>query len=252
MKFYIDPIRFIDTKNPLDISLVLSNTEANPRAWYVDLPVIEAVNSNGFMGSVIDGGNVNFRNIFFNPHGHGTHTECLGHITPEVYSVNNSLKSYFFTAELITIEPTSFYNKEENVYDKVIYQEQIVEKLKGKNMEAVVIRTTPNNEEKKHLNYTETNPAFLDVECIEILNECGVQHLLIDLPSVDRENDGGKLAFHHAFWQVPDNPQFEKTITELVYIENSILDGEYILEMQLAPFNNDASPSRPVLYSISK
>ncbi len=251
MKLYIDSNRFIDTKKPLDISLVLSNTADNPRAWYVDSPVIEPVNTNGFLGSVIEGGSVNFRNIFFNPHGHGTHTECLGHITPEVYSVNNALKSYFFIAELITVDPIYVFNKEENVNDKVIFKEQLISKLKGKNREAVVIRTSPNDEAKKHLNYTETNPAFLDIECIEILNECGVQHLLIDLPSVDRENDEGKLAFHHAFWEVPENPQFEKTITELIFVDNSILDGEYILEIQTAPFDNDASPSRPVLYSIS-
>ena len=251
MKLYLDKIRFIDTNKPLDISLVLSNTEDNPRAWYVDPPVIEPVNSNGFLGSVIDGGNVNFRNIFFNPHGHGTHTECLGHITPEVYSVNNSLKSYFFRAELITIDPILTFNEDEQIFDKIIFKDQLISKLEGKNIEAIVIRTTPNVQEKKHLNYTATNPAFLDLNCIEILNDLGVQHLLIDLPSVDRENDEGKLVFHHAFWQIPENPQFEKTITELIFVDNSILDGEYILEMQIAPFENAASPSRPVLYSIN-
>lgn len=250
MKLYLDKNRFIDTNFPLDISIVLSNTNANPRAWYLDLPTIEPVHSNGFVGSVIDGGSVNFRNIFFNPHGHGTHTECLGHITPEIFSVNNSLKSYFFEAELITIEPKTISNTIENGTDKVIFKEQLISKLKGKKIEAVVIRTSPNIEEKKHLNYSSTNPAYLDISCIDILNECGVKHILVDLPSVDREDDGGKLVFHHAFWQVPSNPQFDKTITELIFVDNQILDGMYILEMQTAPFENDATPSRPLLYSI--
>ena len=77
------------------------------------------------------------------------------------------------------------------------------------------------------------------------------KHLLIDLPSVDRELDGGKLVFHHAFWQVPIDPQFDKTITELIYVNDSIKDGSYILEIQTAPFENDASPSRPILYEIN-
>ena len=98
MKFYLNNSQFIDTNLPLDISIPLSNTAENPRAWYVDLPIFEPVMENGFVGSVAKGGNVNFRNIYFNPHGHGTHTECLGHITPEVFSVNNSLKNYFFIA----------------------------------------------------------------------------------------------------------------------------------------------------------
>jgi len=252
MKLYLDKNRFIDTNHPFDISLSLTNSADNPRAWYVDVPVIEPVMANGFVGSVKNGGNVNFRNIFFNPHGHGTHTECLGHITPEVYSVNESLKSYFFEAELISIEPISVDNNLGKGSDKVIYKEQLLPKLAGKRLEAIVIRTLPNAEDKKHLNYSSTNPAYLDLSCLEILNECGVKHLLIDLPSVDREEDGGSLVFHHAFWEVPSNPQFDKTITELIFVDQAIPDGSYILELQTAPFENDATPSRPLLYSIEK
>jgi hypothetical protein len=31
------------------------------------------------------------------------------------------------------------------------------------------------------------------------IRECGIQHLLIDLPSVDKEKDEGKLLAHKAF-----------------------------------------------------
>lgn len=249
MKLFVDTKNYIETNSPLDISLPLSNTPENPRAWYVELPVIEPVRENGYVGAVAEGGSTNFRNIRFNPHGHGTHTECLGHITPVVHSVNQSLKTYFFTAELISIEPLTFLN-ELGIQDKIIRKEQLLEALEDKKTEALVIRTYPNSQEKKHLNYTETNPPYLEVECIDLLNECGVKHLLIDLPSVDRESDDGKLAFHHAFWQVPETPQFDKTITELIYVPDHIKDGSYILELQTAPFENDATPSRPVLYEI--
>lgn len=252
MKFYLKNNCYIDTENPLDISISLSNTHLNPCAWHVDIPIIEPVNSNGFIGSVAMGGSVNFRNIFFNPHGHGTHTECLGHITEEVHSVNKSLKSYFFYAELVTIEPISKLNEGAKQVDLVVLKAQLSAKLKGKKTEALIIRTFPNTVDKKHLNYTSTNPAYLDVKCIDVLNDCGVKHLLIDLPSVDRESDDGNLAFHHAFWQVPSNPQFDKTITELIFVENQIKDGSYILELQTAPFENDAAPSRPLLYKIQK
>ena len=245
----IDSVGKIDTSKPLDISIPLSNTAENPRAWYVDLPKIEPVMENGFVGSVKDGGSVNFRNIAFNPHGHGTHTECLGHITPEVYSVNQSLKEYFYSAELISVHPERLENEDGSV-DYIIKKAQLEALLSGKKFEALVIRTLPNNLSKQHLNYTETNPAYLELECIDVINSCGVKHLLIDLPSVDRESDGGVLAFHHAFWQVPQNPQFDKTITEFIYVNETIQDGSYILNLQVAPFENDASPSRPVLYKM--
>lgn len=251
MKLYLENKQYIDTEQPLDISIPLSNTDENPRAWYVGLPEIAPVRENGFTGSVAEGGSVNFRSISFNPHGHGTHTECLGHITQEVFSVNQSVNNYFFTAELISIEPESILNVEYGVNDLIIKKEQLKTLLHGKKMEALVIRTLPNQDSKKHLNYTETNPPYLSVECIEVLNECGVNHLLIDLPSVDRESDNGVLAFHHAFWQVPFNQQYTKTITELIFVRNEIKDGSYILELQTAPFENDATPSRPVLYELN-
>ena len=120
MQLFLDVDRFIDTELPLDISIPLSNTAENPRAWYVDLPVIEPVRTADFLGSVEEGGSVNFRNIFFNPHGHGTHTECLGHITKQVYSVNKSLSSYFFKAEVVTLEPIRFINESDGLEDKII------------------------------------------------------------------------------------------------------------------------------------
>lgn len=242
MKLYLNERQFVDTEQTFDISLPLTNDEKNPRAWYVDAPTFQAVEANGFVGSVVKGGSVNFRNIFFNPHGHGTHTECLGHITNEIYSINQHLKTYFFTAKLFTVIP----EKRENDF---VITKNCFPKIEG-NFDAIIIRTFPNSEEKKHFNYSATNPAYLDLDVIELLENHAVKHLLIDLPSVDREDDGGKLAFHHAFWKVPDNPQFDKTITELIFVPDEVKDGDYILNLQTAPFENDASPSRPVLFEI--
>ena len=87
-------------------------------------------------------------------------------------------------------------------------------------------------------------------EGIDFLNEIGVMHLLIDMPSIDKENDEGKLIAHHAFWNYPNNPQLHKTITEFIYVPNEVYDGTYILNIQIAPFENDASPSKPVLYRV--
>lgn len=246
MKLYLNTQQYFDTSDPLDLSIGLRNDESNPRAWYVDAPRFEPVRTEHYTGSVAEGGSVNFRDIFFNPHGHGTHTECLGHITKEVYSINQTLKDYFFNAKLVTIEPIKRMNQ--GVEDSVITLEQMKEISEFS--EALVIRTLPNSDRKKVKTYSTTNPTYLEVEIAAFLIERGVKHLLLDLPSVDREEDEGELAFHHAFWEVPENPNFERTITELIYVEDAIKDGDYILNIHLAPFENDASPSRPVLYTI--
>jgi len=252
MKLYLTKNTFIDTSKGFDISIPLEGNDQNPRAWYVDAPTIEPVRTEQFTGSVKEGGAVNFRNIFFNPHGHGTHTECLGHITEEVHSINQNLKESFFTAKLVTLEPICVINGETIEEDFILKPEQFKSLLNGIETEAIIIRTTPNDESKKHLNYSASNPAYIDVKVVHLLNKAKVQHLLIDLPSVDRESDGGKLAFHHEFWGVPENPQFHKTITEFIYVPDNVPDGDYILNLQTAPFENDATPSRPVLFAIEK
>jgi arylformamidase len=252
MKLFLNSSEYIETDSPIDISIPMVAGEANLRAWYVDPPTMEPVRANGYIGSVKEGGSVNFRNIFFNPHGHGTHTECLGHITEEVYSVNKVLKNYFFKAQVITITPNQIFNEEYKELDQCITVDQLKDIKFENDIQALVIRTLPNAEMKAHKNYSDTNPAYLQLECLEIVNQLGIKHLLLDLPSVDRETDGGKLVFHHAFWGIPTKPDFERTITELIFVEDRIADGPYLLELQLASFENDATPSRPVLYSIEK
>lgn len=247
MKMYLDSTRYIETSEPLDVSIPLSATNDNPRAWYVDPPRFEPVRTEHYTGSIAEGGSVNFRDIYFNPHGHGTHTECLGHITPEVWSVNERVKEYWYEATLISVQPEA-RRHEDGALDAVITPECLP--LPEKCGKALLIRTLPNTSTKCTQNYSSTNPAYFDTACVALILEKGVEHLLIDLPSVDRESDEGKLAFHHAFWEVPANPNHTRTITELIFVKDEIEDGNYLLNLQLAPFENDASPSRPVLYKI--
>jgi len=247
---FIDNKYQIDLSKPIDISIPLSNTDENPIAWYIEKPEIEPVKFGDWIGKVSEGSSTNFNNIFFNPHGHGTHTECLGHITRDFYSINQCLKQFFFKAELISITPEDINS------DLVITKNQIERALNGKTPEAIIIRTLPNSESKKHKNYSKTNPPYLAEEVAIFIREIGIQHLLIDLPSVDREEDEGKLLAHKAFWNVKDvnnlndDARLNCTITEMIFVEDTIQDGSYILNLQIASFENDASPSKPILYKI--
>ncbi|GAB4138513.1 MAG: cyclase family protein [Bacteroidia bacterium] len=233
----------VDLSRPFDISIPINDHSA--RAWYVDPVKIEPVRSGDWVGEVKSGGSVNFRNIFFNPHGHGTHTECVGHITPECENVNALIRNFFFIAELITVLPEHRENG-----DFVITRRQLEMLLEDKKPEAVVLRTVANPSSKLTHNWSNTNPPYLEEAAGKFLSELGVDHLLIDLPSVDREVDEGKLLAHRAFWEYPHNTQKQRTITEFIYVPNEVFDGPYLLNLQFAPFDNDASPSRPVLYRI--
>jgi arylformamidase len=232
-----------DLSKPLDISIPVE--ENGVKAWYLERPVFEPVKTDNFIGSVAQGAAVNFRNIFFNPHGHGTHTECVGHISQEVYSVNKHLRNYFFECRLISVHPEQVDD------DRCITLEQLKPLLNEIETRALVIRTLPNAFERQKMNYSNSNPPYIDVEAVKWLVSKGVEHLILDLPSIDKEVDGGQLAGHKAFWNYPFAIRWSSTITELAYIDNSIEDGLYLLNLQFAPIENDAAPSRPVLYKIT-
>ena len=236
----------IDLSLPLDISIPLTGKDSNVNAWYLDHPKVEPHREGDFIGKVSEGSATNFNDIWFNPHAHGTHTECVGHITKEFHSVNKYLKRFFFLAEVVTIAPEKYQD------DFVISRKQLKYALGNKKREAVVIRTLPNLKDKLTRQYSNTNPAYLLEQTAEFLAEREVQHLLIDLPSIDKEKDGGALLAHNAFWNTSGKIRKNATITEFIFVPNSVEDGTYFLDLQMAAFENDASPSRPVLFKIEE
>ncbi len=234
----------IDLSQPLDISMPLRASKDNVNAWYIGEPKITPEKDGDWVATVKDGACINFNTIQFNPHAHGTHTECAGHITEEVHSVNENLKQFFFLSEVITVAPEKFGN------DKVISKKQLQFALGNKKRDAVVIRTIPNTTEKLSKQYSHTNWPYLLKEAVELLVKKGVKHVLIDTPSIDREKDDCALLGHNTFWNTSGKLRLDATITELIYVPNYILDGTYFLNLQIAPFENDATPSKPILYKV--
>ncbi len=234
----------IDLLKPIDISIPIDASRQNVNAWYLDEPKIFPVKEGSWTGSVAKGAYVNFNMIEFNPHSHITHTECAGHITEKVHSVNQNLNQFFFLTEVVTVVP------EDADEDLVISKKQLQYALGNKKREAIVIRTLPNLKDKKTRHYSNTNPPYLLEEAAIYLREKGIKHLLIDLPSVDKEKDDGKLLAHHAFWDIHGTLRLDATITEFIYVPNTVKDGKYFLNLMIAPFENDATPSKPTLYAL--
>jgi len=234
----------VDLSKPLDISIPLKGEASNVNAWYVGHPKIEPHEEGNYKGSVSAGSSTNFNTIHFNPHAHGTHTECVGHITKEFHSINQNLSKFFFLAEVITIAPEKYQD------DFVISRKQLQYAVGNKKRDALIVRTLPNLKEKLSRQYSNTNPPYFLEQAAQFLVERGISHWLVDLPSVDKEKDSGALLAHKAFWNVEGKIRKKATITEFVFVPNTVKDGKYYLNLQVAPFENDASPSRPVLYRI--
>ena len=237
-----------DLSQPIDISIPIGQVKCFYATDFEKRPYT----SGDFIGSVNAGAPVNFYDVIINPHGNGTHTECLGHITKKQQSVNDHLSQFHFMSRLVTVEVTTLENE-----DRVLTKEKLKSAFDGLLPEALILRTSPNSEDKLTQDYSGTNPPYLTKGAMEYILKAGVRHLLLDLPSVDREEDEGKLATHHMFWNVRDGVAVDGsrancTITELIYVADEITDGLYLLNIQIPALELDAAPSKPVIYAINE
>jgi arylformamidase len=232
----------VDLSKPIGIHIPIENGKG-VCAWYAAPASISPAHQGNFVGSIEKGAAVNFNDISFNPHAHGTHTECVGHILAGNYTVLDSLNQYFFESLLVTVAPV--FTRE----DLVITKEILVAAIGDKDVpQALIIRTLPNEVSKLLKQYSHSNPAYLSEQAAIYIKELGVSHLFIDLPSIDKEFDGGAILAHKAFWNVGGTLRIHATITEFVFVPDTILDNYYFLQLGLAPFVNDASPSTVLLY----
>ena len=244
-----------------DLSIPLRFNGPQPNAYGVEQAMSQPVRAGSLIGDTRQGGSVNFEQYTFIPHCNGTHTECVGHITDERISVRECLQDVIVPAVLVTVEP------ERDGDDLVVSAASIRDKrvtpvtaLQAgtpavQSNRALIVRTLPNDESKLAAQYREANiPPYFSVDAMEYIVECGFKHLLVDLPSIDRLFDDGKLTNHRIFWNVEpgsheinSETRINNTITELAYVPETVEDGEYLLNLQIAPFESDCAPSRPIL-----
>jgi kynurenine formamidase len=233
-----------DLDAPLFISIPLKFNQPGPNCFYAPMPEATPVRAGDFVGSIDEGGLLNFMNLRINPHGNGTHTECQSHIYPGSLTVHDCLDRSFFLARLISVYPTRRVDG-----DLVIGASSLMlEPDPG--VEALIIRTLPNDVSKNDRPYSGTNPPYLSEDAVKEIVRMGYRHLLVDVPSLDREEDGGQLLAHKAFWREENMETSKKTVTELIFVPNEIKDGLFLLSIQIAHFVLDVSPSRVALYDL--
>ena len=255
----------VDTKRSIDISIPYNFNGAQPNFYDVKPGELIPLKFGEISYSVADGAGCNVPEISMNIHCTGTHTEHVGHLLEDPGDIGMVLKDILIPAVLITVNPKLFnaskesYHFSVNSNELVISAESISEKFgkwKDDNPQALIIRTLPNAEDKKHHQFAKTPPSFFTNDALELISILGIEHLIVDLPSIDRMSDNGILGNHRIFWGDGSNPKGEinpnstKTITELTYIQDEVIDGFYFLNIQLPHFQCDAAPSRPILMKI--
>ncbi len=258
-----------DLGAPADLAIPLRFDGPQP-SFFVEVPArSEPLRVGNFTGSVAQGGSCNCAVQTLAPHCHGTHTECVGHITLSPVTIASLTPVAPCLALLVSVRPVSLgaaagdsplghAAAADLVIDRGALQQAAAAWL-DEPFAAMVIRTLPNDRGKQERAYSGSPspaPYFLP-DAMHWLVERDIRSLIVDLPSLDRADDGGHLAAHRAFWGMPAGSvdaahaaRGTALVTELAYVPDSVQDGLYLLDLQVPAFGADAAPSRPVLYPL--
>ena len=248
-----EPYR-IDLSRGTSLAIPIGPDGRHPR-FFLDEPArFSRFESSGFVGEVVSGGSCNVSAVCLVPHCHGTHTECVGHITQEAIDVQSVCQPGLIPACLVSVEPGAADSETSVGVGPVIRADQLDWPDWTR---ALVIRCLPNDPGKIDRHYGQSPPyPLLSAEAMEKIVAAGIEHLLIDTPSVDAADDGGVLAQHRRFWQLPsgsataNDARRHCTITEMIFVPDSLPDGPYLLSLAVSAIRGDASPSNPTLFPL--
>lgn len=256
----------IDAAHPIDISIPLDFQGQQPNHFGAEPAVAQPLEMGGFIGDTRRGGSCNVEIYRFIPHCNGTHTECAGHLTAERLSVREALRECFFPATLATVQPvkatqtSDTYQPTKQPGDELITRnalESALQNASGEFLEGLILRTLPNDVSKKFRRYPEAPPPFFSLEAMHFLAGLPLKHLLVDIPSLDRMFDEGQMNIHRIFWNIPPGRRSltaqsrrDRTVTEMVYVPDTVTDGRYLASIHIPPFIADAAPSKILLFPV--
>lgn len=259
---------WVDLDRPVSLAAEVVFTSAGLRHFGAPVASSRPLVMPGFCGSVAEGASCNCSTISLTPHCNGTHTECAGHLTAPPMDAFRIVPLGLLPTVLVTVapEPASAVSESDTrpprsgKHDRLITQGVLAaawpsHSRSASAARALVIRTLPNSKDK--LERTEPMPPYLSPQAALWIVGRGIEHLVVDLPSVDRVDDGGDLAAHRVFFglaagarELGQGRRAHCTITELAYVPDDVVDGEYLLELQVPAICGDAVPSRPLLYAL--
>jgi arylformamidase len=259
----------VKTESPVSLAIPLAFNGPQPSFFGAPAATAAPLKVEGFVGDTRKGGSCNVAELRLVPHCNGTHTESVGHLVPEAPPIAELLLRTLFPARLITVIPSAAdetpegYRPAKQTADRLITRDALDgalhEELENAQSKALLVRTLPNDESKKHRCYggLPCRPPFFSIEAIDYLTARGIEHLLVDIPSLDKMYDEGMLTAHHRFWNVLERhqaltleTQIFKTVTEMIFVPDHIQDGLYLLDLQIPAFLSDAAPCRPIIYPL--
>lgn len=255
-----------DFARPLSIAIPLEFGGPQPSCFGAPPATARPFAAGPFVGDTRAGGSCNCELLTLAPHCNGTHTECVGHVTEERVAVTDCLEGGLVFALLVSLMPVAAAATAEDSDPVPAEGDLLVTAAAlqaatarhfGPDPRALVIRT-PVGADLPLQSFRGPAPApYLSRQAAGWLVARDIEHLVLDLPSADRADDGGRLTAHRMFFGLPTGSRRaaearrpQATITELARVPAGIQDGYYLLDLQIPAFKADAAPSRPLLYPV--
>lgn len=269
MEFQVGDRRWrADPARATSLAIPLAFDREQPVFFDASAATSEPLRSGSFIGDLSLGGSCRCVTHTLTPHCNGTHTECIGHVVTDSVSVESITPLAVQMALLLTVATELAQNSSEHSVpaaqpgDRWITASALdfaAASLPKAPCTALIVRTLPNPPSKRRWRYDAGThlPPYFSSEAMTWIVARGVEHLVVDLPSLDRAADAGHLTGHRLFWGLPAGSTSlaaarrpHATVTELAYVDDSLTDGLYALSLQIAPFVSDATPSRPIVYPL--
>ncbi|HUQ12291.1 MAG TPA: cyclase family protein [Steroidobacteraceae bacterium] len=226
--------------------------------------------AGSFSGSVATGASCNCSTLTLIPHCQMTHTESVAHLTREAGDAWRVVPRGLLPAVVVSVSPEPARETSESTDPQPWGTDVLITRRRlratwpmarpGFSIEpiAAIIRTMPNDAGKRTRDYTDIVPPYLTREAVEWLVEKRIEHLVVDLPSIDRTHDEGHLVGHRIFFGMPpgshargDAARSRATITELAFIPDEVADGPCVLALAVPAIGGDAVPSQPIVYPLA-
>jgi putative cyclase len=257
----------VDLARPLQLAVPLDFAGPQPRHFGAPRASARPFEVPGFKGAVAAGASCNCEALSLIPHCNGTHTECVGHLTRERLDAWRVIPAGLLPALLVSVAAELAQDCGEgsvpppHAGDRLITRRALERAWPAGAPFAPValaLRTLPNPPDKRTRDYSEATPPYLSQQAAQLLVERAISHLIVDVPSIDRAHDEGRLTAHRIFFGLPPGAselaaaqRAHATITELAFMGDELSDGAYLLELQAPALGGDAVPSRPLLYRLS-
>ncbi len=240
-------MRHISFRRCVDLSIPLDPRGPQPNAYGASPATARPYAGDGFLLDTQQGGSCNCEVLTLTPHCNGTHTESVGHITRERFPLSAVQIPQFLTCAVISVTPHGREIRTEHLGAVAEYTESLV------------VRTLPNDASKRTRHWENDTTPYFTLDAMAVIRVRGINHLLVDLPSLDPLFDGGVLAAHRVFWDVPPGSQelpsaeaCRRTVTEMIFVPDEVPDGRYLLTLQFPHIITDAVPSRPILFEMDE